>query len=437
MSSSTASKKKRLIPLPIQMLIGLALGIGCGMVAPGLATKLMPVGTAFVQAVKMIVVPLVFTAITLGIYQMGHNARSLGRVSAISMIYFFVATLVSIMIGLGLNAIFHPGLGANLAAAHASAKPIAASVDWTKFFLDMIPSNIVAAMSGSNLLPVLVFAVLLGMALSAIGERAKPLVGVLDALMGAVFKLTDWIISLSPVAIFAIISWLFATQGIGTILSLVKLVGTMYLGLGVLLVLFWIVLKAIGEKPMATTRAISEPVILAFATRSSEATLPLHMEKLIAMGVPKAIASVVLPLGYAFNRDGSIMYFALAVGFLADAYHVPLDMPTLLSIVLVTTLASKGSANVPSGGLVAIAMVLTTIGVPIEALAIIAGVDAFLDMGRTAINVFSNTVAIKLVMKLAGIPYESPEAVQAALAAESSQGAQAGAGSHAHGQEFA
>lgn len=429
--SSNSRKKQRLIPLPIQMLLGLALGIGCGFLAPGLATKLMPIGTAFVQAIKMIVVPLVFTAITLGIYQMGNNARALGRISAISLIYFFVATIVSIVIGLGLNALFHPGLGANLAAATASSKPIATSVDWTKFFLEMIPSNIVGAMSGSNLLPVLVFATLLGLSLAAIGPRAKPLVGVLDALMGAVFKMTDWIISLSPIAIFAIISWLFATQGMGTIVSLIKLVGTMYLGLGVLLVIFWVLLKSIGEKPLAVTRAIGEPVILAFATRSSEATLPLHMEKLIRMGVPKAIASVVLPLGYAFNRDGSIMYFALAVGFLADAYHVALDMPTMLSIIIVTTLASKGSANVPSGGLVAIAMVLSTIGVPIEALAIIAGVDAFLDMGRTAINVFSNTVAIKLVMKLAGIPYESPEAVAAALAEHDA------AQTHGHGGEFA
>lgn len=409
--SSLSPSRKRLLSLPIQMLIGLVLGIACGMLAPHLATKLMPVGTAFVQAIKMIVVPIVFTAITLGVYQMGNNARALGRVSAISLVYFFVATVVSIVIGLALNAIFHPGLGANLAAAHAPAKPIAVSVDWTKFFLDMIPSNVVAAMSGGNVLPVLVFAVLLGVALSTLGERAKPLIDVLDALMGAVFKITAWVISLSPLAIFAIISWLFATKGLGTIMALVKLVGTMYLGLAVLLVLFWGMLKAIGEKPIATTRAIGEPVILAFATRSSEVTLPLHMEKLIEMGVPKAVVSVVLPLGYAFNRDGSIMYFALAVGFLADAYHVPLDLPTLLSIILVTTLASKGSANVPSGGLVAIAMVLTTIGVPVEALAIIAGVDAFLDMGRTAINVFSNTVAVKLVMKFAGIAYEPRETV--------------------------
>ena len=405
----TKTSKKRPIPLPIQMVLGLVLGIVFGFIAPHFSQALAPVGTAFVQAIKMIVVPLVFTAITLGIYQMGNSAKQLGKVSVISLLYFFIATVVAIIIGLALNGMFHPGVGVNLSHTAELPKNINTTVNWTKFFLDMIPSNVFAAMSGTNLLPVLVFAVLLGLALASTGSRAKPLVDVLDALMGAVFKLTGWIIALSPIAIFAIIAWLFSTQGMHTILALLKLVLVMYLGLGVLLVLFAILMLCIGEHPLQTAKAVSEPVILAFATRSSEATLPLHMEKLVEMGVPKAVASVVLPLGYAFNRDGSIMYFALAVGFLADAYNIPLDPSTLLSIIVVTTLASKGSANVPSGGLVAIAMVLTTIGIPVEALAIIAGVDAFLDMGRTAVNVVSNTVAVKLVMRWAGIAYEPAE----------------------------
>lgn len=405
----TKTSKKRPIPLPIQMVLGLVLGIVFGFLAPHFSQALAPVGTAFVQAIKMIVVPLVFTAITLGIYQMGNSAKQLGKVSVISLLYFFIATVVAIIIGLALNGMFHPGVGVNLSHTAELPKNINTTVNWTKFFLDMIPSNVFAAMSGTNLLPVLVFAVLLGLALASTGSRAKPLVDVLDALMGAVFKLTGWIIALSPIAIFAIIAWLFSTQGMHTILALLKLVLVMYLGLGVLLVLFAILMLCIGEQPLNTAKAVSEPVILAFATRSSEATLPLHMEKLVEMGVPKAVASVVLPLGYAFNRDGSIMYFALAVGFLADAYNIPLDPSTLLSIIVVTTLASKGSANVPSGGLVAIAMVLTTIGIPVEALAIIAGVDAFLDMGRTAVNVVSNTVAVKLVMRWAGIAYEPVE----------------------------
>ncbi|WP_198361125.1 dicarboxylate/amino acid:cation symporter [Tatumella citrea] len=394
------SLRKR-FPLPLQMLCGLILGALTGLLFPSFSSTLQPVGTAFIQAVKMIVVPLVFTAITLGICQMGKKVGQLGKVSLISMIYFFAATVVSVIIGLALNQIFHPGAGADLSQHASLPAHIAVSVDWTKFFLDMIPSNIVVAMSGGNLLPVLVFAALLGVALAVTGDRAKPLIDVLDALMGAVFKITDWIIALSPVAIFAIISWLLATKGVGTLIALAKLVGVMYLGLGILLLVFALLLLMIGERPVKAFREVSEPFLLAFATRSSEATLPLHIEKLIAHGVPKSIASLVLPLGYAFNRDGSILYFGLAVGFLADAYHVALSWPNLLSIIIVTTLASKGSANVPSGGLVAVAMVLSTIGVPIEALAVIAGVDAFLDMGRTALNVISNTVAVKLVMKWA------------------------------------
>lgn len=394
------SLRKR-FPLPLQMLCGLIIGALTGLLFPHFASTLQPVGTAFIQAVKMIVVPLVFTAITLGICQMGKKVGQLGKVSLISMIYFLAATVVSVIIGLALNQIFHPGAGADLSQHAALPAHIAVSVDWTKFFLDMIPSNIVVAMSGGNLLPVLVFAALLGVALAVTGDRAKPLIDVLDALMGAVFKITDWIIALSPVAIFAIISWLLATKGVGTLIALAKLVGVMYLGLGILLLVFALLLLMIGERPVKAFREVSEPFLLAFATRSSEATLPLHIEKLIAHGVPKSIASLVLPLGYAFNRDGSILYFGLAVGFLADAYHVALSWPNLLSIIIVTTLASKGSANVPSGGLVAVAMVLSTIGVPVEALAVIAGVDAFLDMGRTALNVISNTVAVKLVMKWA------------------------------------
>lgn len=405
---------KKLLSLPLQMVLGLALGVVFGFVLPGPAAKLVPIGNAFVQAIKMIVVPLIFTAITLGIYQMGQKSRELGKVTGISLLYFFVATTVSLLIGLALNRVFRPGLGANLAQASNLPKNIATSVDWTKFFLEMIPSNIVAAMAGSNLLPVIVFASMLGLALASVGEAAKPLVEVLQSLMKAVFKMTNWIISFSPIAIFSIIAWLFATQGVRTIVSLLKLVGVVYFGLFILLIVLWIVLKAIGEKPFKVTREVGEPIILGFATRSSESTIPLHLEKLVAMGVPKAVASVVLPLGYAFNRDASIMYFGVAVGFLADAYHVPLTGPTLLSVIIVTSLASKGSANVPSGGLVAIAMVLTTIGIPVEALAIIAGVDAFLDMGRTAMNVLSNTVAIKLVMKFAGIPYEPASAQLAA-----------------------
>lgn len=389
-------------PLAVQMLVGLALGLGVGMLWPGIGIALRPLGTAFVEAIKMIVIPVVFATVTLGIYRMGTELRTLGRIAAVCFIYFYVATVISIAIGLGLNAVFHPGAGASLAATGKIPANLAVSVDWVKFFMDMIPSNIVAAMAEQKVLPTLVFSILFGLALASIGEIARPVVGALEAIMLAMFKITRWITATAPVAIFAIVAWLFASQGLATVLALGKLVLVMYLGLVLIVLVFWLMLLAIGEQPIAVTRAIMEPVILGFTTRSSEATLPVHMEKLRAMGVPDRIIAVVLPLGYAFNRDGSIMYFALAVTFLAEAYGIALTGSALFTILMVTTIASKGSANVPSGGLVAIAMVLTAIGLPVEALAVIAGVDAFLDMGRTAVNVFGNTVAVKLVQKFAG-----------------------------------
>jgi len=390
------------MPLAFKMLIGLILGLGVGLLWPDTGASLRPVGTAFVEAVKMIVIPVVFSSVALGIYRMGTEFRVLGRVVAISLGYFYLATVVSIVIGLLLNAAFHPGAGAPLAATGKLPANLVVSVDWIKFFMDMIPSNIVAAMAEQKILPTLVFAILFGLALASIGKLGEPMVAVLEAVMAAMFRITKWITSLAPLAIFAIMAWLFATQGLATVIALAKLVGVMYLGLAIMVAIFWLMLLLIGEKPIAVTKAVMEPMILAFSTRSSEVTLPLHMEKLQAMGASNRIVSVVLPLGYAFNRDGAIMYFALAVTFLAEAYGVTLTWSTLLTIVMVTTIASKGSANVPSGGLVAIAMVLSAIGLPVEALAIIAGVDAFLDMGRTAINVFGNTVAVKLVEKFSG-----------------------------------
>jgi DAACS family dicarboxylate/amino acid:cation (Na+ or H+) symporter len=399
MSLRSAARLLFAMPLAFKMLIGLILGLGVGLLWPDTGASLRPVGTAFVEAVKMIVIPVVFSSVALGIYRMGTEFRVLGRVVAISLGYFYLATVISIIIGLLLNAAFHPGAGAPLAATGKVPANLAVSVDWIKFFMDMIPSNIVAAMAEQKILPTLVFAILFGLALASVGKVGEPMVAVLEAVMAAMFKITKWITSLAPLAIFAIMAWLFATQGLATVIALAKLVAVMYLGLAIMVAIFWLMLFLIGENPLAVTKAVMEPMILAFSTRSSEVTLPLHMEKLQAMGASNRIVSVVLPLGYAFNRDGAIMYFALAVTFLAEAYGVALTWSTLLTIVMVTTIASKGSANVPSGGLVAIAMVLSAIGLPVEALAIIAGVDAFLDMGRTAINVFGNTVAVKLVEK--------------------------------------
>ena len=396
--------------LPLKMLVGLALGLLVGMEWPSFGKTLQPVGTAFIQAVQMIVIPLIFSAVTLGVHRMGESARQLGRVAIVAFGWFYLATLLAVLIGLGVNGLFHPGVGANLVPTGSVPPNLALSVDWTKYALDMIPTNIVAVMAAQRVLPTLVFAVLFGLALARIGSAtARPVVMLLEAVMAAMFRVTSWIIWTAPFAIFAIMAWLFATQGLTTIAALARLIGEMYIGLIAMVICFWLVLALLRENPFATTRHVLEPLLLAFTTRSSEVTLPVHMETLERMGVPNKVVSLVLPLGYSFNLDGSALYITLAVTFLAEAYHLQLTWSSELTILVTAMIASKGIANIPSGGLIALATVLTAVGLPIEAIAIVAGVDVFMDMGRTAVNVFGNTIAVKLVQKLGGLGATEPD----------------------------
>ena len=387
------------VSLPVQMLIGLLAGLAIGFLWPALGAALQPIGTAFIEGIKMVVIPIVFSVVTLGVYKMGADIKQLGRVALISFGWFYLATVILIVIALGLDGLFHPGVGANLVPSGKIPPNLAVSVDWVKYLIDLIPSNIVAVMAAQKVLPTLVFAVVFGCALAAIGETAQPVVRVLDAVATAMFRVTQWIIALSPIAILGIMAWLFATQGGATILALARLIGVLYLGLAIVVVLFCVIMVLLGERPFAVLRKVLEPVMLGFTTRSSEVTLPVHLEKLREMGVPDKIVSVVLPLGYSFNLDGTILYMALATTFLAEAYNLTLDWPALATILVTTVIASKGVANIPSGGLVALATVLTAVGLPVEAIALIAGVDAFMDMGRTATNVLGNTVAVLLVQR--------------------------------------
>ena len=387
--------------LPLQMLLGIVLGGVIGLQWPTFGSQLQPIGTAFVDAIKMVVIPLVFSAVTLGAAKMGNDARQLGRTALVAFGWFYFASAVSIAVALGLNAIFQPGLGAGLAPTGQVPVNVAFQVDWVKFLLDLIPSNVIAAMAGQKVLPTLVFATLFGLALGAIGEKARPIVAVLEATLGALFRLTDWVIKVSPVAVFAIAAWLLATQGVATILALGKLTGTIYLGYGLLALVTMIAIRLAGQNPLVVARAVSEPVLLAFVTRSSEVALPSHIEKLEQLGVPERIVSVVLPLGYSFNMDGSALYLGAAVTFLAQAYGLHLTGAALMTILITALIASKGVANVPSASLVALATILSAIGLPLEAVAIVAGIDALLDMGRAGLNVFGNTAAVLIVRRFA------------------------------------
>lgn len=247
-------------------------------------------------------------------------------------------------------------------------------------------------MAEQKVLPVLLFGILLGAALSTLGGAERGVVAVLRGVQLATMVMVRWIIAFAPLAVAGVMAWLFATQGTSTLDALAKLVGTMYVGLAVVVVLMCAVLAAIGHNPFAILAKIAEPLILAFTTRSSEVTLPIHMEILERMGTPNKIVSTVIPLGYAFNQDGSSLYVSLAVAFVAEANHVTLNLAALLTIAVTGLISTKGMGNVSGGGLVAATTVLVAMGLPIESVAIIAGIDVFMDMGRTTVNVLGNTV---------------------------------------------
>jgi DAACS family dicarboxylate/amino acid:cation (Na+ or H+) symporter len=396
------------LSLPVQMLLGLIVGCALGFLWPAFGKELFPVSRAFINALRMLIIPLVFSSIVLGVYMMGQEIRVFGKVIGIAFVWFYVATGTCLLVGLAMNAIFHPGIGADLTIPGKAPGTIA-TVNWAQFFLDLIPTNVVAAMAEQKILQVLLFGILFGGALSAIGETALPVVAVLRGVQAATMKLVRWIIVLAPLAVTAVIAWLVSTQGTATLYALAKLVGTLYIGLAVVVVMMCLVLLAIGENPFATIRKIAEPLFLAFATRSSEVTLPVHMEILERAGVPNRIVATVLPLGYSFNQDGSSLYLSLAVTFIVEAHGIHLDWPTMLSIIVTGLITTKGMGNVGGGGLVAATTVIVALGLPAEAIAIIAGIDVFMDMGRTTVNVMGNTVAALLVRRFGGVKDENPQ----------------------------
>ena len=406
MSTNTVTEKaptsKRRFPLWIQILIGLVLGCVIGALRPKLGAALQPFGTVFIKAIKMIVIPLVFSAVTLGIYKMSANFKTLGRLAVLAFGWFYFATGCCVALGIALNAIFHPGAGVALKATGNIPTNLAHSIDWVKFLLDIVPDNIVSAAAQQQIIPTLFFAICFGLALGKAGKITEPVVRVLEGIMQAMFKLTEGIVAYSPVAVAGIMAWVFATQGSAMIFAMAKLIALMYLGLLIVAIAFCIIVSLLGYPPFATIKKVAEPLLLAFTTCSSEVTLPVHMQILERTGIPNKVVAFVLPLGYSFNLDGAALYQSLTVCFLAEAYGLHLDLAAILTILVTTLIANKGTANVPAASLVILAVILTAMKLPVEAIAIVAGVDRFMDMGRTTVNVFGNTCAALILNRFGG-----------------------------------
>jgi Na+/H+-dicarboxylate symporter len=369
-----------------------------------IADYLSIVTALFLRLIKMIIAPLVFSTLVAGIAHMG-DVAALGRVGVRSIAWFILASLVSLTLGLILVTLLHPGVGLNLPIPPATAASgvETAAFNLKDFVSHVVPQSIFEAMSTNEILPIGVFSLFFGVALTAIGEKGKPIVRGVEALVRVMLQVTDYVMRFAPFAVFTAVASALAERGPQIIATLGKFVGSFYLGL----IILWAVLIGaafviVGPKTRHLVRYVRDPVVLAFSTASSEAAYPRTLEALDRFGVPPRIGSFVLPLGYSFNLDGSMMYMTFATIFIAQAYGIDLSLGQEITMLLVLMLTSKGMAGVPRASLVVIAATMSMFRIPEAGLLLILAVDHFLDMGRSATNVIGNAVAASVVAKWEG-----------------------------------
>ena len=405
--------------LTLYILIGMALGLIVGALLhgtypkgdPALAQwadylKLLP--DVFLKLIKMIIAPLVLATIVAGIAGMG-DAAELGRIGTRALAWFITASVLSLSLGLVLVNLFKPGVG--LALEPTADLGELATKDFTirHFVLEIFPSSAFDAMATNNILQILVFSLFAGVALSALGAKGAVLVRGAEALAELMLQITGYVMRFAPFAVFGAIGAVVATKGLGIVVTYGVLIGEFYFGL----LLLWAILLSIGglflgKRIFTLIRYIREPLLLTFSTASSEAGLPKLFEQLDRFGVPRRLSGFVLPLGYSFNLDGSMMYMSFATIFIAQAYGIELSWAQQIAMLLTLMVTSKGIAGVPRASLVVIAATLSQFGLPVEGIALILGIDQFLDMGRSATNIVGNAVATSVITKWEGM-LEKPE----------------------------
>lgn len=358
----------------------------------------------FLRLIKMIVAPLVFTTLAVGVAKLG-DIKAVGRIGGKTLLWFISASLVSLLLGLVLVNLFQPGHAMHLPLPDitASSGVDKAALSVKEFFYHMFPVSFVDAMAQNQILQIVVFSIFFGVAAAALGEKAAPIVKALDAAAHIILKITGYVMKLAPLAVFGAMAAIIAKQGIGILKTYSVFIGEFYFGLGLL----WIVLIAagavfIGKRVLTLIKRVKEPALIAFSTASSEAAFPKTMLELERFGCKDKIVSFVLPLGYSFNLDGSMMYMTFASLFIAQSYGIHLDIGTQISMLLILMLTSKGIAGVPRASLVVIAGTLASFNIPEAGLALLLGIDPLLDMGRSATNVIGNSIATAVVSKMEG-----------------------------------
>lgn len=368
----------------------------------------------FLRLVKMIIAPLVFSTLVTGVAKLG-DIKAVGRIGGKTMLWFITATFVSLFLGLLLVNLLQPGHALNLPLpdTHASSGVSGADMTLRGFFRHVFPDSVILAMAHNEILQIVVFALFFGVATAAVGEKAAPVIKALDAVAYIMLKVTNYVMNFAPFAVFGAMAAIISQKGMGILWTYGKFIGQFYLGLGVL----WLVLGlagffVLGRLVFPLLGRLKAPLLLAFSTASSEAAYPRMLEELEKYGCDNKIVSFVLPLGYSFNLDGSMMYMTFASLFIAQAYNMHLGIEQQISMLLVLMITSKGIAGVPRASLVVIAGTLSMFNIPEAGLLLLLGVDHLLDMGRSATNVIGNAMATAVVSKWEGALEPGQDALQ-------------------------
>ncbi|ASS94376.1 cation:dicarboxylate symporter family transporter [Peribacillus sp. NPDC101481] len=404
--------KKFKLSLASQIFIGLILGIIVGAIFYGSETAqnfLQPFGDIFLRMIKMIVVPIIVSSLIVAVAGVG-DLKSVGKLGAKSISYFVVVTMIAIAVGLISANIIQPGVGVNmdkLEQTDISTYVDTAETKQHESFVDtivhIVPSNPVKAMVEGDMLAIIFFSVLFGLSIAAIGEKGKPVFRFFQGVAEGMFYLTNMVMKFAPIGVFALIGVTISKFGLESLIPLGKLALSVYgTMIFFVIVILGLIAKFVGFNIFTLIKLLKEELILAFSTASSEAVLPKIMEKMEKAGCPKHIATFVIPTGYSFNLDGSTLYQALAAIFIAQMYGIDLSMYEQITLMLVLMITSKGIAGVPGVSFVVLLATLGTVGIPIEGLAFIAGIDRILDMGRTVVNVIGNSLAAIVISKWEG-----------------------------------
>ena len=395
---------KLLKNMTFQVIIAIILGVLVGALWPSIGQEMKPLGDTFIKMIKMIIAPIIFLTIVLGIASMG-NMKKVGRVGGKAIIYFEIVTTFALIIGIMVANVVKPGAGldpsklqkGNINQYVESAK----QMDWVEFFTHIVPSNVVDAFAKGDILQVLFFSILFGCALTFLGKAGEPILKFLDLSSKIFFKILGFIMKLAPIGAFGGMAFSIGKYGLATLIPLSKLMFSVYMTMFLFVfVVLNIICKMYGFSLWNYLKYIKQELLIVLGTSSSESVLPNMMRKMEKYGCEKSVVGLVIPTGYSFNLDGTTIYLSMAVIFLAQVFHVDLSLTQQITIIAILLLTSKGAAAVTGGGFIVLASTLASLNViPIEGLALLIGVDRFMSEGRAIVNLIGNGIATLVVSK--------------------------------------